>query len=122
MPEITIQAIIGEVLRHANDRPVVCDGFPVIPEHMCRIPKGSSVIEITCDNDQREARLKERELQTLRKWTPGITSLRDSQLPSLQHAAELAGVTYLKIDNSASNSDMISEVALQISKLNSVAS
>ena len=114
LPEMTIKAILGEVTRHATDRPVICDGFPVVPEHLCRIPSGATVIEITCESETRELRLKERECQTLRKWTPGITSLRDSQLPSLHDAATLAGVTYLKIDNTASSTDMIREVAFGV--------
>jgi adenylate kinase family enzyme len=121
LPEVTIQAIVSEVTKNAHVRPVVCDGFPASAEHIRRLPAGSIVIELTCDPHVREHRLVARESQTLRKWTPGLPSLRDTALPDLAAAAANAGVRYLRVENTAEGQRSLSAVTERLLDLSSAA-
>lgn len=114
LPETTINAIVGEVTRNGHDRPVVCDGFPVKTEHIQRLPQGAIVIELVCNQQTRENRLAERESNTLRKWTPGLPSIRDAALPDLPDAAAIAGVVYLRVENTADGAPGLWAVTRQV--------
>jgi adenylate kinase family enzyme len=64
---------------------VVIDGFPSHSRHLELIdaPENWSIKYLFCPRVIRESRLVARSLSSNRKWTPGLPSERDLELPTL---------------------------------------
>lgn len=78
-----VETLMLEVSKQAMQKPVICDGFPAHKDHLSVIPKSAQIIYVRCAQHVREARLDHRANQTQRKWTPGLSSERDRDLPAL---------------------------------------
>lgn len=99
MDASTASLLLAQVDAWRRDAPVVVDGFPSLPEHLCRLPKKSGIVQATCAEGLRETRLLMRSERTQRKWTPGAHSARDMALDEFVTLAKRrAG--FIEINNS----------------------
>lgn len=84
-----IESLTAEVQRHQSLAPVSVDGFPASPDHVALLPEGSRLFFFDIDEDTRQERLTKRAQETMRKWTPGLLSQRDLDVPFVVEAAKL---------------------------------
>ncbi|CAN5465306.1 hypothetical protein BH10PSE16_BH10PSE16_04220 [soil metagenome] len=119
MSQRLIDAILFEIGKHRQITPVVIDGFPAKPEHVAMLPPDSLVVHVNCPEEVREARLNHRAAEAKRLWTPGLTSMRDSDLPSVIDAARkrIDSLRLLELDNGANGIDALCATAQDIIKI-----
>lgn len=114
-PRLT-ESIVFEVQKHSLHKPTICDGFPAHVDHLELLPKGCTVVHLTCSNSVRIARLANRAAKTARKWTAGGESERDAYLPSLSEAllsaASRRGFVAREIENQTNGIDFLNATAL----------
>jgi len=82
-------ATASMLVEHALSLPkVVIDGFPAVASHIDELPDLANwdIVYVLTPKQIREARLKQRSLDTPRKWQAGGRSERDAALPSLCRA------------------------------------
>lgn len=86
-PEL-IHELMEEIKAVAHLRGVVVDGFPAEPMHVLSLPTGSTVVHLTCPEQERVQRLAHRSECTARKWHCGIESRRDEQVEAVFSVAQ----------------------------------
>ena len=83
-----VEALHAEIARQNAFGPLVVDGFPAEPYHVMDLPTGSTVIRLSCDEDERMKRLTHRSETTARKWNhETIDSRRDRQIEAVFEVA-----------------------------------
>ena len=86
-PEL-IHGLMEEIKAVVHLRGVVVDGFPAEPMHVLSLPTGSTVVHLTCPEQERVQRLAHRSECTARKWHCGIESRRDEQVEAVFSVAQ----------------------------------
>lgn len=97
-------ATAARLLQHVCAVPsAVLDGFPASPEHVAMLPPDAVFCVVWTPSALRDTRLEDRSAKSKRQWTPGLTSARESALPSVLRIARRSGrCIFLRNDQDAS--------------------
>lgn len=106
-----------KLLKHALSLPnCVIDGFPASREHLALLPTDSAIGVVWTPRSIREDRLVLRAAGSLRQWTPGRHSERESALASVILAARLTD-RLLFVANRDSGNAAIAALAKRVAEL-----
>lgn len=112
-----IESLLAEISIHNQYRPVVVDGFPASVDHVKTLPAACVVVNLSINESVRQERLIHRSQTTNRKWTPGMSSQRDDDLPEVVKAIQSrvdmhSDISLVEIDVSSNSVESIVESIL----------
>lgn len=115
MAPALVNALMEEIQAVRHLRGIVIDGFPSEPLHVLSLPTGSTVVHLTCSEQERMERLEHRSECTVRKWDSNIESRRDQQVQAVFSLAQESGILRTQVIASESDPQAIAGKVLAAS-------